>query len=226
MCCLLIGCQGITVSEGVLFSCDRGIFGRRRKRLEEKTELRNVAGCVAWEGLTEDFIQLEEEITEERSVCRKKGDIVIGGTVNEDGVVHVETMRLDQKGLCHRFVQLAGKLHKHPKPWITSSMDGFSFAPSGSTDHGIRHPIKLNSAKPCRSYIERSLITGKLLSFVSIIVPENGGSEVSCIDYGLNAAGHEGLSGRGYYGGNEFFDELEILCQKRALAVFHLKGKT
>ncbi|CBI29032.3 unnamed protein product, partial [Vitis vinifera] len=86
--------------------------------------------------------------------------------------------RLDQKGLCHRFVQLAGKLHKHPKPWITSSMDGFVlafyFAPSGSTDHGIRHPIKLNSAKPCRSYIERSLITGKLLSFVSIILSAPG----------------------------------------------------
>ena len=25
---------------------------------------------------------------------RKKGDIVIGGTVNEDGVVHVETMQV------------------------------------------------------------------------------------------------------------------------------------
>ena len=68
---------------------------------------------------------------------------------------------------------------------------GFSFSPSGSTDHGIRHPIKLNSAKPCRSYIERSLITGKLPSFVSITVPGNGGSEVGCIDYGLNAAGQE-----------------------------------
>lgn len=25
-----------------------------------------------------------------------------------------------------------------------------------------------------------------------------------------------------YYGGNEFIDEIEILCQKRALAAFHL----
>ena len=57
--------------------------------------------------------------------------------------------------------------------------------------NGIRHPIKLNSAKPCRSYIERSLITEKLPSFVSITVPRNGGSEVGCIDYGLNAVGHE-----------------------------------
>lgn len=32
----------------------------------------------------------------------------------------------------------------------------------------------------------------------------------------------EGLPGARYYGGNEFIDELEILCQKRALAAFGL----
>ncbi|KAI7741139.1 hypothetical protein M8C21_021154 [Ambrosia artemisiifolia] len=32
----------------------------------------------------------------------------------------------------------------------------------------------------------------------------------------------EGLPGKRYYGGNEHIDELEILCQKRALAAFHL----
>lgn len=32
----------------------------------------------------------------------------------------------------------------------------------------------------------------------------------------------EGLPGARYYGGNEFVDELEILCQKRALQAFHL----
>lgn len=32
----------------------------------------------------------------------------------------------------------------------------------------------------------------------------------------------EGLPGKRYYGGNEFIDEIEILCQKRALAAFHL----
>ncbi|RVW52397.1 Serine hydroxymethyltransferase 3, chloroplastic [Vitis vinifera] len=35
----------------------------------------------------------------------------------------------------------------------------------------------------------------------------------------------EGLPGKRYYGGNEFIDELETLCQKRALAAFHLDGK-
>ncbi|KAJ5076214.1 serine hydroxymethyltransferase [Anaeramoeba ignava] len=32
----------------------------------------------------------------------------------------------------------------------------------------------------------------------------------------------EGLPGKRYYGGNEFIDENEILCQKRALQAFHL----
>lgn len=36
----------------------------------------------------------------------------------------------------------------------------------------------------------------------------------------------EGLPGARYYGGNEVVDELEVLCQKRALEAFHLEGKT
>lgn len=32
----------------------------------------------------------------------------------------------------------------------------------------------------------------------------------------------EGLPGKRYYGGNEFIDEIETLCQRRALAAFHL----
>ncbi|KAL8281348.1 hypothetical protein RQP46_006382 [Phenoliferia psychrophenolica] len=35
----------------------------------------------------------------------------------------------------------------------------------------------------------------------------------------------EGLPGARYYGGNEVVDELEILCQERALAAFHLDPK-
>ncbi|KAL5066186.1 hypothetical protein RYX36_027923 [Vicia faba] len=34
----------------------------------------------------------------------------------------------------------------------------------------------------------------------------------------------EGLPGKRYYGGNEHIDELEILCQERALVAFHLDG--
>ena len=32
----------------------------------------------------------------------------------------------------------------------------------------------------------------------------------------------EGLPNARYYGGNEWVDELEVLCQKRALEAFHL----
>ncbi|KAF9589728.1 hypothetical protein IFM89_028637 [Coptis chinensis] len=35
----------------------------------------------------------------------------------------------------------------------------------------------------------------------------------------------EGLPGKRYYGGNEYIDELETLCQQRALSAYHLDGK-
>lgn len=35
----------------------------------------------------------------------------------------------------------------------------------------------------------------------------------------------EGLPGKRYYGGNEYIDELETLCQQRALEAFHLDDK-
>ena len=35
----------------------------------------------------------------------------------------------------------------------------------------------------------------------------------------------EGLPGARYYGGNEYVDELELLCQKRALEAFSLDPK-
>lgn len=34
----------------------------------------------------------------------------------------------------------------------------------------------------------------------------------------------EGLPAARYYGGNEYVDELEVLCQKRALQAFHLES--
>ena len=43
-----------------------GFEGKERRFFQ----LRKVAGYLAWEGLTKEFIQLEEEITEEMSICR------------------------------------------------------------------------------------------------------------------------------------------------------------
>ena len=35
----------------------------------------------------------------------------------------------------------------------------------------------------------------------------------------------EGLPGARYYGGNEFIDQIELLCQKRALEAFRLDSQ-
>jgi glycine hydroxymethyltransferase len=35
----------------------------------------------------------------------------------------------------------------------------------------------------------------------------------------------EGLPGKRYYGGNEFIDKVESLCQQRALAAFRLNAQ-
>lgn len=35
------------------------------------------------------------------------------------------------------------------------------------------------------------MVAGKIHSFVSVTVPRNGGSEIGCVDFDLNAAGYE-----------------------------------
>ncbi|KAJ9600811.1 hypothetical protein L9F63_001023, partial [Diploptera punctata] len=45
---------------------------------------------------------------------------------------------------------------------------------------------------------------------------------LQCLSSCLHNKYSEGLPGQRYYGGNEFIDEVEILCQKRALEVFRL----
>lgn len=52
-------------------------------------------------------------------------------------------------------------------------------------------------------------------NFTSVAVMEANGSV-------LTNKYSEGLPGARYYGGNEFVDKLEILCQQRALAAFRL----
>ncbi|XP_059657094.1 serine hydroxymethyltransferase 3, chloroplastic [Cornus florida] len=147
-------------------------------------------------------------------------------------------------------------------------LKGSHFPSKGLGISGFPQQIKLNSAKPCRSQLEGSLVTGRPPSSVSVPVPEIGGKGNSFVDYDLSetdpevrsiinkekqrqfksleliasenftsravmeAVGScltnkysEGLPGKRYYGGNEYIDELEILCQERALAAFHLDGK-
>lgn len=59
---------------------------------------------------------------------------------------------------------------------------------------------------------------------IELIASENftSNSVLDCLGSILTNKYSEGLPGRRYYGGNKYIDEIEKLCQKRALEAFHL----
>lgn len=61
-------------------------------------------------------------------------------------------------------------------------------------------------------------------SGLELIASENFTSRavMDCLGSALTNKYSEGLPGKRYYGGNEFIDKVEILCQERALAAYHL----
>ncbi|CAK9155451.1 unnamed protein product [Ilex paraguariensis] len=93
--------------------------------------------------------------------------------------------------------------------------NGSSFVDYGlsDTDPEVRSIIDKEKQRQFRSL---ELIASE--NFTSRAVMEAVGSV-------LTNKYSEGLPGKRYYGGNEYIDELEILCQERALAAFHLDGK-
>jgi len=64
-------------------------------------------------------------------------------------------------------------------------------------------------------------------SGLELIASENFTSRavMECLGSCLTNKYAEGLPGKRYYGGNEYIDEVERLCQKRALEAFHLDDK-
>ncbi|XP_026417355.1 serine hydroxymethyltransferase 3, chloroplastic-like, partial [Papaver somniferum] len=62
---------------------------------------------------------------------------------------------------------------------------------------------------------------------LELIASENFTSRavMEVVGYCLTNKYSEWLHGKRYYGGNEYIDELETLCQQRALAAFHLDPK-
>jgi glycine hydroxymethyltransferase len=62
---------------------------------------------------------------------------------------------------------------------------------------------------------------------LELIASENFTSSavMDCLGSSLTNKYSEGYPGKRYYGGNEFIDSVEVLCQKRALAAFHLDEK-
>ncbi|KAK8550424.1 hypothetical protein V6N13_118943 [Hibiscus sabdariffa] len=91
---------------------------------------------------------------------------------------------------------------------------------NGFVDHGLSEVdpevCSIISKEKERQFKSLELIASE--NFTSRAVMEAVGS---CLTNKYS----EGLPGKRYYGGNEYIDELEILCQKRALAAFHLDEK-
>ncbi|XP_020988196.1 serine hydroxymethyltransferase 3, chloroplastic isoform X1 [Arachis duranensis] len=80
----------------------------------------------------------------------------------------------------------------------------------GEADHEVRAIIDKEKDRQFKSL---ELIASE--NFTSRAVMEAVGS---CLTNKYS----EGLPGKRYYGGNEYIDELEILCQERALTAFHV----
>ncbi|KAI4316547.1 hypothetical protein L6164_024521 [Bauhinia variegata] len=92
--------------------------------------------------------------------------------------------------------------------------DGNSFVDYGLSDADPEVRAIIDKEKE-RQFKSLELIASE--NFTSKAVMEAVGS---CLTNKYS----EGLPGKRYYGGNEIIDELEILCQQRALAAFHLDG--
>jgi len=69
--------------------------------------------------------------------------------------------------------------------------------------------------------------TWRQFSGLELIASENLTSQAAMEANGsiLTNKYSEGLPGARYYGGNEYIDELEVLCQKRAIKAFNLDDK-
>ncbi|KAH6835779.1 serine hydroxymethyltransferase 3, partial [Perilla frutescens var. hirtella] len=99
-----------------------------------------------------------------------------------------------------------------PVPEIGGGGSGFADYGLSEADPEVRSIIDKEKNRQFRSL---ELIASE--NFTSRAVMEAVGS---CLTNKYS----EGLPGKRYYGGNEFIDELEILCQERALAAFNLDG--
>ena len=62
---------------------------------------------------------------------------------------------------------------------------------------------------------------------IELIASENFTSQavLDCLGSILTNKYSEGLPGKRYYGGNQYIDQIEILCQQRALKAFHINEK-
>ncbi|CAA2983340.1 serine hydroxymethyltransferase 3, chloroplastic-like [Olea europaea subsp. europaea] len=132
--------------------------------------------------------------------------------------------------------------------------NGSVFPSKGFGMGGCSNHVKFSSVKPCQSsQLEGNLVSGRPPSSVFVVVPEFGGARSIFADYNLSESDPEVrtiidkeknrqfrsleliasenfmsqamMEAFRYYGGIEYIDELEVLCQKRALAAFGLDAQ-
>ncbi|KAG5524730.1 hypothetical protein RHGRI_031414 [Rhododendron griersonianum] len=120
-----------------------------------------------------------------------------------------------------RSSQLEGSLVTgRPPSSVSVSVPEIGGSESSFIDHGLSeadpHVRTIIDKEKQRQFRSLELIASE--NFTSRAVMEAVGS---CLTNKYS----EGLPGKRYYGGNEFIDELETLCQERALAAFRLDGK-
>ncbi|KAF5466560.1 hypothetical protein F2P56_016477 [Juglans regia] len=106
------------------------------------------------------------------------------------------------------------------KPPSTVSVTKSGGNGNSFVDHG------LSEADPeVRAIIDKE--KGRQFRSLELIASENFTSRavMEAVGSCLTNKYSEGLPGKRYYGGNEYIDELETLCQQRAIAAFHVDGK-
>uniref|UniRef100_A0A6N2L0E2 glycine hydroxymethyltransferase n=1 Tax=Salix viminalis TaxID=40686 RepID=A0A6N2L0E2_SALVM len=124
------------------------------------------------------------------------------------------------------------ELMPNPSDHKTKAESGGGFsqletaATSGAAVMGsLQQPVLTKgSAFPMKRSV---IISAKQFKSLELIASENFTSRavMEAVGSCLTNKYSEGLPGKRYYGGNEYIDELETLCQKRALASFNLDGK-
>ncbi|KDP34120.1 hypothetical protein JCGZ_07691 [Jatropha curcas] len=118
-----------------------------------------------------------------------------------------------------RYVNIEGSLATG-RPPSSVSVPEVGGGSSSFVDYG------LSEADPeVREIIEKE--KNRQFKSLELIASENFTSRavMEAVGSCLTNKYSEGLPGKRYYGGNEYIDELETLCQERALAAFQLDGK-
>ncbi|KAJ7192016.1 serine hydroxymethyltransferase-domain-containing protein [Mycena pura] len=121
--------------------------------------------------------------------------------------------RLLTRQLGASFIPSSARLRPHLRPMATSSTPEFNkplYESLSQLDPEVKNLI---DKETWRQFTGLELIASENLT--SIATMEANGSF-------LTNKYSEGLPGARYYGGNEYIDELEILCRKRALQAFNL----